>query len=107
MLRKRAFTGAAVLVLVLSVLLAPTVQAAVAPGSGPGSFWTSFQTWVQDLLVDWFGWGAQVKNSGPVSTYDALDTTGTTTLTPPDSPTLVGPGDTATTDEGNNNDPDG
>lgn len=106
MLWKRAFAGAAVLVLVLSVLLAPTVQAAGAPGSGPGSFWTSFQTWVQDLLVDWFGWGAQVENSGPVSTYDALDTTTIGTTTTQD-PTLVGPGDTSTTDEGQGADPNG
>lgn len=109
MLRKRAFAGVAVLVLAFSLLLAPTVLAADAPGAGSGNFWTPFQTWVQDLLFDWFGWGAPEQNSGPVSPYDSLQSsdTATTTLPPPPDPVLVGPGDTSTTDEGSSGTPDG
>jgi hypothetical protein len=106
MLRKRAFAGISVLVLVLSVLLAPTVQAAGASGAGPGSFWSPIQTWVQELLADWFGWGTQVENSGPVSTYDASESTDEATP-PPTGPMLVGPGDTSTTDDGGQLDPNG
>jgi hypothetical protein len=107
MLRKRAFAGISVLVLVLSVLLAPTVQAAGASGAGPGSFWSPIQTWVQELLADWFGWGTQVENSGPVSTYDASETTTQDPPSPAFGPTLPVPGDVSTTDEGGAGDPNG
>jgi len=106
MLRKRAFAGIAILVLALSVLLAPAAQAAGAPGAGLSSFWTPIQTWVQDWLADWFGWGGQGENTGPVSPYDSLQSTDTATPPPP-GPMLVGPGGTSTTDEGDLGDPDG
>lgn len=106
MLRKRVFAGIAVVVLAFGVLLAPTVQAAGPRGADPGSFWTPLQVWVQDLLADWLGWGTQVENSGPVSTYDALEYTDTTTPPPPSVP-LVGPGGESTTNEGDGGDPYG
>jgi len=107
MLRKRAFAGIAALVLAFGLLLAPAVQAADAPGAGPGTFWAPIQTWVQNLLVDWFAWEAQEENSGPVSPYDSLQSADEITTPPPNGPMLVGPGDVSTTDEGGSGDPDG
>lgn len=105
MLRRRGFAWMAALTLVLSLSVAPVVQAAGAP-AGPVSLWTSMQDWVQDLLVDWLGWGGDQKSASHGSTYDEPESTEEIVPTSP-SPLDVGTGTTSTTDEGPDPDPNG
>lgn len=95
----------AALVLVLSLSVAPTARAADMGRPDAGALWTSIQSWAQELLADWLGWGAAPENSAPISRYDASEDS--TEPVPPTVPLDIGPGGTSTTDEGYGGDPDG
>lgn len=95
----------AALVLVLSLSVAPTAQAADMGRPDAGALWTSIQSWAQELLADWLGWGAAPESPGPVSTYNASEDT--TEPVPPTVPLNIGPGGVATSDEGEGADPNG
>lgn len=105
MLRKRGLACAAALALVLSLSVAPIARAADGAITGPDNIWTHVQSWAQNLLVDWLGWGTAGQTDGPVSTYDTSDSSGATL--PPLGPLDIGPDGTCTTDEGGTGDPDG
>lgn len=104
MLRKRACRGVVALVLALGLFAATGVQAAEgSPSQGLSGFWTTIETWFQDLVTDLFGVAPAVVPS-------------TTEVPPPDDSGSVplgpgtqdgGSGDGSTTDTGPGSDPDG
>lgn len=102
MLRKRGLAWVAAIALVLSLFVAPTARAADTGWADAGTLWTSIQSWAQDLLGDWLGWGTGREHSGPVSTYDASEDS---TEPVPVAPLAGVPG--STTDSGEMSDPDG
>lgn len=104
MFRRRGLCAAIVFTLALGLAGAPAALAAGPTDPGSGGLWASFQSWAQELLVDWLGWGE--PNQEPEATYEASDC-------PEDEPLCQGPeptggdGPGSTTDDGPFTDPDG
>lgn len=105
MVSKRVLRGrgrAVVLALALSLFTVPMAAAADAPQptKGVAAFWAGIEGWFQDLVTTWFG------SDKPTSAVFATESQCMAGANCPEE-TGGGPGGVATTDEGDNLDPDG
>lgn len=97
------------LTLALGLAGAPAALAAGPGDAGPGGLWAALQSWTQEILSGWLGWGETDRDGtqSPEAIYEASDCPEGDPECDGLEPTGGVPGDGSTTDEGPGADPNG